>query len=356
VNCGGGEGPWDHASRLEKIPGLKVVGIADPDLSRAESRLVERRAPMYAGARAYADYRAMLDEQRPDAVWIGVPPYTHGIAETGKDIEIQCASRGVHMFIEKPLSAARPELVRPVAAALAKAGVLTSVGYMFRYSLAVEHLKRLLAETPGGGRAFLGQYDCAYSRIMKPEWWDVRAMGGPIVEQATHFVDLALYLLGTADLASVRAVSVPGASAAGALVDAPKLPDGRSMDAAVPPEFRNPRVTAAVWRYDSGAVGSLVHATLLHREKYDTRLEVWGDGLRAALVDPYGRPRLEIRRPGREETEVIEVGGDDPYLAEDRAFIEALRTGDRSGIRCGYADALRTYELTWAITDAASRG
>ena len=28
VNFGGGEGPWDHASRLEQIKGLRVVGVA----------------------------------------------------------------------------------------------------------------------------------------------------------------------------------------------------------------------------------------------------------------------------------------------------------------------------------------
>jgi len=354
VNFGGGEGPWDHASRLEKIAGLRVVGIADPDLTRAETRLRERRAPMYSNARAYMDYRAMLEEQRPDAVWIGVPPYSHGTAEPGKDLELQCASRGIHMFIEKPLAAARPERVRPVADALRKAGVITSVGYMFRYSRAVETMEKILAETPGGPRAFVGQYDCAYSRILKPEWWDVRAMGGPIVEQATHFVDLALCLMGDVDLSSVRAVSIPGSSPAGTLSDVPRLPDGRPMDNGVPPEYRHPRATAAVWKFRSGAVGSLTHASLLHREKYDTRLEVWGDGLRVVLQDPYGRPRVEVRRPHSEETEVIEIGDDDPYLSEDQAFVTAIRTGDRSGIRCGYADGLATYELTWAITDAAS--
>jgi len=39
VNFGGGEGPWDHASRLEKLfpryP-LEIVGIADPDLERCK--------------------------------------------------------------------------------------------------------------------------------------------------------------------------------------------------------------------------------------------------------------------------------------------------------------------------------
>jgi len=354
ANFGGGEGPWDHASRLEKIPGLRVVGIADPDLPRAESRLRERKAPIWKDARAFADFRAMLDETNPDAVWIAVPPYAHGAMEPGKDLEVQCANRGVHMLIEKPLSGARPEAVRPVAEALRRAGVIASVGYMFRYSRAIARMKEIIASVPGGPRVFLGQYDCAYSRIVKPEWWDIRAMGGPIVEQATHFVDLARYLVGDAIPKSVRAAAIPGACAAGILSDIPAGADGRKMDVGVPLRFRHPRATAAVWMFESGALGSLTHATLLHREKYDTRLEVWGDGLRVELADPYGAPALRVRRPGTETTETVSLEPDDPYLAEDLAFVEAVRTRNPAGIRSPYADALQTFELTWAITDAAA--
>jgi len=353
ANFGGGEGPWDHASRLEKIPRLRVVGIADPDLARAQSRLRDRKGSMWTGARAFADANAMLDETNPDAVWIAVPPYAHGTMEPGKDLEVKCANRGVHMLIEKPLAGARPEVVRPVAEAIAKSGVIASVGYMFRYSRAIAKMKEIIAAAPGGPRVFVGQYDCAYSRIVKPEWWDIRAMGGPIVEQATHFVDLARYLVGDAIPGSVRAAAIPGACAAGILSDIPAGADGRKLDADVPLRFRHPRATAAVWMFESGGVASLTHATLLHREKYDTRLEVWGDGLRVELADPYGSPALRVRRPGTEETETVPLEPDDPYLTEDLAFVEAVRTRNPAGIRSPYADALKTFELTWAITDAS---
>jgi hypothetical protein len=44
VNFGGGEGPWDHATRLEKLCSdfhIECVGIADIDLTRANK--VRRR-------------------------------------------------------------------------------------------------------------------------------------------------------------------------------------------------------------------------------------------------------------------------------------------------------------------------
>jgi hypothetical protein len=141
---------------------------------------------------------------------------------------------------------------------------------------------------------------------------------------------------------------------AGRLEDVPLRPDGARLDHDVPPERRAPRVTAAVWKFEGGAVGSLTHGALLHRSKYETEIELWGDGLRVVFSDPYGRNLLRLRRPHSEETEEVSFPGDDPYLTEDRVFLEAVRSGDPSGIRSSYADALKTFELTWAITDAAT--
>ncbi|MCX7049498.1 MAG: Gfo/Idh/MocA family oxidoreductase [Candidatus Sumerlaeota bacterium] len=353
ANFGGGEGPWDHASRLEKIPGLECVGVTDPDVRLAREKLARRRHPMFDGAKVFPAYQAMIAECKPDTVWIGVPPNAHGVCDPGRDMELKCAAAGIHLFIEKPLSCERPEKIRSVAAALEKANVITAVGYMFRYSRPIERMREILAETPGGARAFLGRYNCAYSEIRKAEWWDVRSSGGPIVEQATHFVDLARYLMGDAQLETVKGVSVRGAGPACDLCDTPTAPDGKLCGADVPEEFRHPRVTDAVWRFESGAVGSLNHATLLHKKKYDTEIELWGDGLRLVLQDPYGDTRLLIRRPHSEETVIETFGEDDPYLSEDEAFVAAIRTGNRSPIRSPFSDALQTHSLAWAITDAA---
>jgi len=217
-------------------------------------------------------------------------------------------------------------------------------------------MRQMIAEVPGGVRAVLARYNCAYSQIVKREWWDIRQTGGPIVEQATHFCDLARLLGGEVDLASVQAVAIDPASSKAGLCDAPRDGAGAPLDQGVAPEFHVPRSTAAVWRFASGAVGSLSHATLLHEAKYESELEVWGDGLRLVLQDPYGVCRLLARRPHREQTEVIgEYGQDDTYLTEDAVFLGAIRTGAAAGVRSTYADAFRTHQFTWAIRRAAER-
>ena len=377
VNFGGGEGPWDHASRLEKIGGIRVVGIADPDTARAHKAQAARRSgrasAMYAEATVYADVHSMLGQAHPDAVFIGVPPAAHAGTRPPKDIELACAAASVPMFIEKPLAAVPPEELAPVAEAIRKAarkGLVVSVGYMFRYSQAVRKMQEILSQTPGEVRAVVARYNCAYSQIVKPEWWDIRHTGGPIVEQATHFCDLARLFGGEVDLSSVQAVAIDPASDKATLADTPVGANGRPLDQGVPARYHVPRSTAAVWRFNRGAVGSLTHATLLHGAKYESEFEVWGDGLRLVLQDPYGRCRLLVRRPHKEKTEVLgDFGGDDPYLTEDTAFVGAVRAAISSpgagraakailppGIRSTYADGFKTHEFAWAIRRAAERG
>jgi len=58
---------------------------------------------------------------------------------------------------------------------------------------------------------------------------------------------------------------------------------------------------------------------------------------------------------GGEDVETLDFAADDPYLTEAEVFIEAIRTGDASAIRCTYADAVKTHRLTWSIRRAAEK-
>ncbi|MFO8006755.1 MAG: gfo/Idh/MocA family oxidoreductase, partial [Candidatus Brocadiia bacterium] len=50
------------------------------------------------------------------------------------------------------------------------------------------------------------------------------------------------------------------------------------------------------------------------------------------------------------------ASSDDAFLAEDQAFIEALQTGERSGILSDYADAFRTQAVTCAANESMASG
>jgi predicted dehydrogenase len=368
VNFGGGEGPWDHASRLELMSDVEAAGICDPIEDRARFQLERRRhgkrPDLYANCRIFADWEAMLDAVKPYAVIIGLPPGAHGRLSGPNAIEIGCAQRGVHMLVEKPLAVGEAAevnaLAQQLAGAKAKDGspLVVSVGYMLRYSNMVQHLREVLVTAAADGRApciFTGSYSAAYPFILSPAFWDRRKSGGAIIEQATHFVDLARYLMGEIDLQSIVARQIGPDDPLGQLRRMPRDAQGQAIDAGLPKDARIARATVAQWRFTSGALGTLIHGLLQQGKAYDTELDIWADGLRAVLTDPYSdKCRLVVRdRDFRAEPRPLE-GPNDPYYAELEAFLRAIRQGRHELIRSPYADAAKSFEVTCRITDSAA--
>jgi len=365
VNFGGGEGPWNHAKRLEELCGslcsstgtpveLSVVGIYDLNVSHAE-RILERQRSnsktpaLWRDTQVFDNYLTMLSSVQIDAVFIGVPPGAHGCSEAPNDIELQCAERKIHMFIEKPISCHPvPEVEKVSSCLISKAakGLIVSVGYMFRYSSAIRKMRDIIAQF-GEPRAFMARYNCAYSTIAKEMWWDVNSSGGPIVEQATHFCDLARFIVGDVDIDSVQASCVKQTDSLGKLNCLPS--NVEKLEALLPEQRRTPRVTSATWRFTNGAIGSLVHGVLLHGNKYESEIEVWGDGYRMVLSDPYGKCSLSVRLPNSEETTVLTFANEDPYYIEDKLFLEAILGGSSDNIASPYHDAFQTYLFSWKI-------
>jgi predicted dehydrogenase len=388
VNFGGAEGPWDHASRIENMSNVAehvigsdkialtvhVVGIADVDLRRAQAVLDVRKRKdlsnpqVWAKTQLFTDYREMLDAVTPDCVFIGVPPLFHGQATEGRNIELECIKRGVHCFIEKPISVQHPkEMIRDgLVKEMAKAedsGVIVSVGYMFRYSHGVNKIKEELAKHFKGEEnvriAHISLRYCnAYSKIDRKEWWDQRVSGGPIVEQATHFCDIARYLGGEINMSTLNVMGIGPQHPLGSHNALPNdFRSGLPVNTNVPIEHQIPKLTQALWYYESGAVGTMTHGTMLHGSNYACEIEVWADGFRAVLLDPYHECKLLVRRT---ETGDVDVEycfkNDDYYQTEVAAFILGVASKQKNLIQSSFADAMRTYEFTWAIKDKFDHG
>jgi predicted dehydrogenase len=80
----------------------------------------------------------------------------------------------------------------------------------------------------------------------KLSWWDKSASCGPVVEQATHFVDLIRYIAGLDNPVrsdSVRAIAVEHDEEAGS------LSKQQFDEGGIPPDQRVPRVTTAMWKH-----------------------------------------------------------------------------------------------------------
>ena len=213
-------------------------------------------------------------------------------------------------------------------------------------------MKDLIHEHGGKVMALNARYYVAYSEMDHPFWWDVSKSGGPIVEQATHFCDLARFLVGEIKPGSLQVTTLRENDGTGA----GKLSSvNKTCEAGVAEENKVPRVTSALWRFVEAGIGSLMHVVALHGKRYESHIDVMMDGLRMTLHEPY-LPECVLRvrssKNGNKE-EVFEFGAEDPYLTQMRVFLDAVRTGDNGQVASSYSDAAKTYNMTWAIKRAS---
>ncbi|KAJ9112820.1 hypothetical protein QFC20_002148 [Naganishia adeliensis] len=356
IMFGSEEGPWNHSFRFEhKLgPRLKVVGLIDPNLQRAQSILDGKRASFVESAyrntkifKTIDEYKAqMTKETEPKAIIVGSPPaYRGGITKSHNDLELQLLKLfpHSHYFVEKPVACGPVEEAKHVTDELVKAGNIVSVGYMLRYLRCVQKMKQIIAENNLTVMGTVARYACAYEAIAKPAWWNKAIDMGPVVEQGTHFCDLSRYFGGDVDVSSVVAHSVEWDEAPGQLS---KIPVDESQ---IPEDQRIPRMTTATWKYKNGAVGTFVHAVALQGTAYSCELEVYCDGFQMRLVDPYNAPTLYLRRPGDDVEERHAFTDDDPFFSEVSNFIDCIEGGPDPHILSSFEDATKTYEFTWAI-------
>ena len=110
IGCGGiGSYHLGHFVQFTDI--IDMVGFCDLIPERAEA-FVEKAGQ----GKAFTDYKEMLDEVKPDMVFICVPPYCHG------EIEDEVIKRKIHFFVEKPL-ALNMELPKQILAKAKAAGL-----------------------------------------------------------------------------------------------------------------------------------------------------------------------------------------------------------------------------------------
>jgi hypothetical protein len=122
----------NHARVLSEMPGVKLIGVADPDRERCD------QVAARLGCAAFKDAEELL-QQGVDAVTIAAPTHLH------RDIAIDCAARGIHILVEKPI-APTVEESRAIVAAARRAGVTLMVGHVERFNPAVQSIKRAIKD------------------------------------------------------------------------------------------------------------------------------------------------------------------------------------------------------------------
>jgi predicted dehydrogenase len=127
------EGGYGHS--LHKIwacrPDIDVVGLADPDAEGRAKQAAEAKA-----LRTYADYREMLDKEKPDLLAIG-PRWT----SRHKEYLLAAAAHGVHGMMEKPIAADLVEADEMIRA-IEEKNLRWTIGFNFRITPVIQFTKR----------------------------------------------------------------------------------------------------------------------------------------------------------------------------------------------------------------------
>lgn len=155
---------------------IEVVALADPDEAGRAKHAEE------AGVKTtYADYREMLEKEKPDIVAVG-PRWTIN----HKEYVEACAAAGAHGFLEKPLCVDLAEGDAMVAAVEAK-NLKWAVAYNFRVTPTLEHVKKAIHDDKLIGTV-------VEMRARGKE--DPRAGSEDLVVLGTHLFDMMRYLMG----------------------------------------------------------------------------------------------------------------------------------------------------------------
>jgi predicted dehydrogenase len=183
---GAGKMGISHLSILGAHPQVEVVGVSDT------SKMVLDVFKKYSSFPCFTDYEEMLEEAKPEAVFVAVPTRFHAT------IVKHILRKEMHVFAEKPLclkAEESEELVRLVR----DKSLVNQVGYHNKFIGTFQEVKKLVeGGCLGEVFHFTGEaYGPVVVRAKQNSWRsDPAEGGGCLMDYASHVIDLINYILG----------------------------------------------------------------------------------------------------------------------------------------------------------------
>ena len=165
-----------HVETWERLPGARVVAVAEPDESAAAACIGRRPIDRHAA------WEELVARPDVDAVTVSTPTELHC------EVTLAALAEGKHVLVEKPIAATVPEALRMSSAARA-AGRKLMVGHVERFNPAVRAVAQLLREDRVGRvfRAAAVRVGPLPLRVTD---------AGVAIDLATHDLDIMQFVLG----------------------------------------------------------------------------------------------------------------------------------------------------------------
>ncbi|MCD6285548.1 MAG: Gfo/Idh/MocA family oxidoreductase [Anaerolineae bacterium] len=294
-----------HYPSLASFDDVDIVAICDIDVERLNAT-----ADKYGVERRYTDYRKMVEEVTPDAVYAIGPPHIMF------DIWVWCLEQGLNLYIEKPMGITIYQ-ARSLAYLAEKHGCITQVSFQRRSCPMVVKLREECLKRGPITHAVCRFYKCAIDPYL--------AARDHMMDDGVHAIDTLRWMCGgeVEEIHSVsRRVLVPDIN-----------------------------FFAALLEFDNGATGLMVNSWTSGRRIFDVEMHAPG-----ICVEAEHEGKGYLYADG--DTEGVEydtrevAGSDEFYVyggfrAKNREFIDCLKAGRQPSSHFG--DALKTMEVAEKI-------
>jgi predicted dehydrogenase len=275
---------WAHLPNLKKYPHAALRAVHSASGARGKSMGMR-----FGAARCTTEYNEIYQDPEIDVVII-VSRNQHHAPQALAALEA-----GKHVFVEKPMALTEEEC-RQLYRAVQESGKQLTVGFNRRFAPLYVPLKEHLAR-----RSSPAVISCRVNSpgISGTYWMADPAIGGAILGEACHFVDLMYWMLD-AEPVSVSAYS---------------LPTGKSE-----PVGENNLV--ASFRFADGSIGNLTYCTVGSKTSGGERVEVFTEGLGMASEN---FKNLTVQAGMRRSRSMMfaEKG----YQAQLHGFLDGIRHG-----------------------------
>lgn len=178
----------NHLRILKSLKGIEISSVTDIKKDRADA------AAKKYGCKAFYDFEAMLNEDKPDCIHICTPHYLH------VPMAIAALDKGIHVLCEKPCAITEEGLTR-LRQAQERSNAVFGVCFQNRYIESVTAIKDIIDKKVFGkvlsARAFV--HWCRDEKYYSDDWHGSleKEGGGVTVNQAVHTLDLIRYLTGS---------------------------------------------------------------------------------------------------------------------------------------------------------------
>ena len=300
-----------HRGVLDSMADARLAAVCDIDPERAGILVAG------TGARTYSDWRDLLDREDLGALFVCTPPRSH------RDPAVAALSRGLPVYLEKPIARTLEDAADIVAAAEGT-GTVCAVGYQW-------HALDLLGELPGllaGQQVGLLVGTNIGPTQSRPWFTDMRAGGGNLLERGSHHMDLARVVAGEVTAVQAAASRIRLARGAG---EAGDIDDALTI----------------MLELASGALATVIVAWTRPDQPGTYGMDILASEatLRLALDPDFTLSGVNRGRP------VTRRAATHPFEGSVRRFLAAVRDRDPGAVACTPADAATTL----AVAAAAER-